>query len=124
MVYYKERNMCEIISFIEAKRNIKNQKIFDEYVSGNINQYLIDGYRYLDIARHRERQINDLDNRIYLIENKMRELKEAKQQDELKAVTAFVNAFNRGCAQAGQELQKHFPETYRQLEQQKKEQLK
>ena len=113
--------MGEVINFIKAKKNINKQKVFDENVSGNINQYLIDGHKYLDRARHRERQINDFDNRIYFIENRMRELKEEKQKDDLKAVTAFVNALNRGCIHAEKELKEHFPETYKDLQLQNKD---
>lgn len=113
--------MGEVINFLDLKKKIRKQKIFDEYVTGNISDYLLDGYRHLDISRHRERQINDLDNRIYLIENKVRELKDAKHKDDVKAVTAFVNAFNRGCMQAAIELKERFPETYKSLELQNKD---
>jgi hypothetical protein len=107
--------MGEIISFLVAKNNVKGQKIFDDYVNGRTSHYLLDGYRHLDTARHKERQIIDLDNRLYIIENKLRKLKEAKRQDEVKSLRAFINAYNKGCKQAKKELKEKFPESYKQL---------
>lgn len=105
--------MGEVINFMEGKQHIKRSAFTSQ--NSSIDK-LLEGHKYLSAAKYKDKELRVLDNKKYIVECDINNVKHQKNIDLFKAARAFADSARQGCLEAKKVLRRHFPETFKDLQ--------
>ena len=111
----KESVMGAVIDFDEAKkfRNVSAEK--------NSSDSLLTAHKHLCEANYKKQEENVIHNSIYLLEAKARNVHSERNISLWKSANIFRDLAGKGCVASQEALKRHFPDTFKDFQQQNKE---